>query len=154
MIKLKSSDGEIFEVEENYLNKSKVLCELKDFLKPDEELHVKEVEGKTLSKVIEYLKHHVNEEPKEIPKPLPSADLKPLLSEWDYNYISSFSLEDTVDLVNAANHLDINDLINLASARIASEMKNCSVEEARIKFGVKCDMTEEEMKEMDKYPLD
>ena len=44
MIKLKSSDGEIFEVEENYLNKSKVLCELKDFLKPDKELLVKEVE--------------------------------------------------------------------------------------------------------------
>ena len=129
-------------------------CELKEFLKPDEDLLVKEVEGKTLSKVIEYLKHYVNEEPKEIPKPLPSADLKPLLSEWDYNYISSFSLEDTVDLVNVANYLDINDLVNLASARIGSEMINCSLEEARIKFGIKGDMTEEEMKEMDKYPLD
>ena len=31
---------------------------------------VKEVEGKILNKVIEYLKHYVNEEPKEIPKPL------------------------------------------------------------------------------------
>ena len=154
MIKLKSSDGEIFEVEENYLNKSKVLCELKEFLKPDEELYVKEVEGKTLSKVIEYLKHYVNEEPKEIPKPLPSADLKQLLSEWDYNYISPFSLYETVDLVNAANYLDINGLVNLASARVASEMINCSVEEARKKFGIKEDMTEEELNEMDKYPLD
>ena len=154
MIKLKSSDGEIFEVEENYLNKSKVLCELKEFLKPDEDLLVKEVEGKTLSKVIEYLKHYVNEEPKEIPKPLPSADLKPLLSEWDYNYISPPPLEDVVNLVNAANYLDISDLINLASARLASEMINCSVEEARKKFGIKGDMTEEEIKEMDKYPLD
>ena len=154
MIKLKSSDGEIFEVEENYLNKSKVLCELKEFLKPDEDLLVKEVEGKTLSKVIEYLKHYVNEEPKEIPKPLPSADLKQLLSEWDYNYISPFSLYETVDLVNAANYLDINGLVNLASARLASEMINCSVEEARKKFGIKGDMTEEELNEMDKYPLD
>ena len=154
MIKLKSSDGEIFEVEENYLNKSKVLCELKEFLKPDEDLLVKEVEGKTLSEVIEYLKHYVNEEPKEIPKPLPSPDLKQVLSEWDYNYISYFSLEEIVDLVNAASYLDINGLVNLASAKLASEMINCPVEEAREKFGIKVDMTEEDIKEMDYYPLD
>ena len=154
MIKLKSSDGKIFEVEENCLNRAKMFHELKDIFNEDQEIMIKGVDGKTLSKVIEYLKYHVNEEPKEIPKPLPGPDLKPILSEWDYNYISPPPLEDVVNLVNAANYLDISDLINLASARLASEMINCPVEEARKKFGIKTDMTEEEKAEYDKYPID
>ena len=63
-------------------------------------------------------------------------------------------MEDTVDLVNAANYLDIKDLVNLASAKLASEMISCSVEEAREKFGIKSNMTEEELVEYDKYPLE
>ena len=153
MIKLKSSDGQIFEVEENCLNRAKLFHELKDVLNSEQEILIKDVEGKTLSKVIEYLKYHVNEEPKEIPKPLPDPDLKQILSEWDYNYISPLPIEDAVDLINAANYLDISDLVNLAAAKLASEMVNCTKEEAREKFGVKNDMTEEELEEFKKYPL-
>ena len=91
---------------------------------------------------------------KEIPRPLPSADLKSFISEWDYNFITPLPLEDVIELINAANFLDINDLITLSSARIASEMINCPCEEARDKFGIKPDMSEEEMEEYDKYPLD
>ena len=154
MVKLKSKDGEKFEVGENCLDRSKLFIEFKDIWNLEQEIMIKGADGKTLSKVIEYLKYHVNEEPKEIPKPLPGPDLKPILSEWDYNYISPPPLEDVVNLVNAANYLDISDLINLASARLASEMINCPVEEARKKFGIKTDMTEEEKAEYDKYPID
>ncbi len=154
MVKLKSKDGEKFEVGENCLDRSKLFIEFKDIWNLEQEIMIKGVDGKTLSKVIEYLKYHVNEEPKEIPKPLPGPDLKPILSEWDYNYISPPPLADVVNLVHAGNYLDISDLINLASARLASEMINCPVEEARKKFGIKTDMTEEEKAEYDKYPID
>ena len=154
MVKLKSKDGEKFEVGDNCLNRSKVFIEFKDILNLEQEITIKGVDGQTLCKVIEYLEHHVNEEPKEIPKPLPGPDLKPILSEWDYNYITPLPLDNVVNIVNAANYLDIRDLINLASARLASEMINCPVEEARAKFGIKNDMTEEEKAEYDKYPLD
>ena len=154
MVKLKSKDGEKFEVGDNCLNRSKVFIEFKDILNLEQEITIKGVDGQTLCKVIEYLEHHVNEEPKEIPKPLPGPDLKPILSEWDYNYITPLPLDNVVNIVNAANYLDIRDLINLASARLASEMINCPVEEAREKFGIKNDMTEEEKAEYDKYPLD
>ena len=40
------------------------------------------------------------------------------------------------------------------AARLAHEMCNCEDEEARRKFGIECDMTEEEIAEIDKYPLD
>ena len=153
--KIKSKDGQIFEVEENCLGKSTVLKGLiNDFPDPEAELPTNEVDGKTLSIVIEYLKHYQNSEPKEIPKPLPGPDLKPILDKWDFDYISPLSLETCIDLVNAANYLGINELVNLTSARLASEMINCPIEEARAKFGIVPDMTEEEMAEYDKYPLD
>jgi len=153
--KIKSKDGQTFEVEEKCLGMSKVLKDLvNDFPEPEKELPVNEVEGKCLERIIDYLKHYETERPKEIPKPLPSPDLKQVVSEWDYNYINPLKLEEVVDLVNAANFLDIPDLVNLSSAKLASEMINCPVEEAREKFGIKCDMTEEEKAEYDKYPLD
>ena len=62
-------------------------------------------------------------------------------------------MEDCIVLVNAANYFDIPELVNLACARLASEMINCSIDEAREKFGIKSDFTEEELQEMDKYPL-
>ena len=153
--KLKSKDGQTFDLEEKYFELSKLLKGLAtDFPDPNSELPINEVDGKVLSKIIDYLKHYETEKPKEIPKPLPSSDLKPILSKFDYDYITPLSLEECVDLVNAANYLDSPELVNLTCARLASEMINCSIEEAREKFGIKCDMTEEEIKEMDKYPLD
>ena len=153
--KLKSKDGVQFEVEEKYLQNSKFLMGLmEDFKDSDEELNINDVTGATLTKVIEYLKHYETEKPKEIPKPLPNSDLKPILSKWDYDYITALSLEEIIDLINAANFLNIPELVNLASVRIASELTNCPVEEARIKFGIINDMNEEEMKEINKYPLD
>ena len=154
ILKLKSSDGKIFEIEESVLKRANFFKQLKDILNPNEEINIKDVNSKELIKIIEYLKHYQNEEPKSIPRPLPSSDLKPVLSDWDYNYISLISLEECIDLVNAANFFGIKELVGLACARISSEMTNCSIEEARAKFGIVSDLTEEEMEEYDKCPLD
>ena len=153
--KLKSEDGQVFEVEESCLLKSKYLKDLmSDYPDADQEINISQIDGKNLSKIIEYLRHYENEKPKEIPKPLTSSDLKPILSSWDYNFINSMSLEECIDLVNAANFLYITELVNLACAKLASEMMNGPIEQVREKFGIKSDMTEEEMKKFEKYKLD
>ena len=155
IVKIRSKNGKVYEINERCLEMSEFLKNLASGLtNPEEELYFKEIDDKYLEKIIEYLKHHQYEKPEEIPKPLPSADLKPLLSEWDYEFIMPFTLKECVDLINSANDLDINELVNLCSARLAYEMINCSIEEAREKFGIVPDMTEEEMREMDNYPLD
>ena len=155
IVKIRSKNGKVYEINEQCLEMSEFLKNLASGLtNPEEELYFKEIDDKYLEKIIEYLKHHQYEKPEEIPKPLPSADLKPLLSEWDYEFIMPFTLKECVDLINSANDLDINELVNLCSARLAYEMINCSIEEAREKFGIVPDMTEEEMREMDNYPLD
>ena len=153
--KLKSSDGKTFEVNEKILSTSKFFKDLiNDYPQPDQEITINQVDGKNLEKIIEYLKHYETEKPKEIPKPLPNNDLKSILSEWDYNFINPLSIADLIDLINAANFLDIGDLVSLTAAKLAAEMLTGTIEEVREKFGIKCDMTEEEIAEVDKYPLD
>ena len=51
-------------------------------------------------------------------------------------------------------YLQIDGLVYIIAAKLAHERSNCTVEEARQKFGIECDMTEEEIAEIDKYPLD
>ena len=159
-VKLKSSDGKIFEVPIDILHKSKLFTDINQNDEDEEnEIELKEVDGKNLERIIEYLKHYKDIEPKEIPKPFPErtddAFLRSILNDdWTFDYIQSMTLEEAVNLINAANYLQIDGLINILAAKLAHEMCNCEVEEARRKFGIECDMTEEEVAEYDKYPLD
>ena len=147
--KLKSEDGQLFEVEENILCVSQYLKDLIDFYPdPDSEININQVDGKNLSKIIEYLKHYEHSKPKEIPKPLPSGDLKQILDEWDYNFINPLTIEECIDLLNGANFLDITELVVLCSAKIASEMLVGTVDEVLDKFTWK-DITEEELKDLE-----
>ena len=159
-VKLKSSDGKIFEVPIDILQKSKLFNDINQNDEDEEnEIELKEVDGKNLERIIEYLKHYKDIEPKEIPKPFPErtddAFLRSILNDdWTFDYIQSMTLEEAINLVNAANYLQIDGLINILTAKLSHEMCNCDVEEQRRKFGIECDMTEEEIAENDKYPLD
>ena len=159
--KLKSSDGAVKEVKSELLNKSKLLKGLvEDYQGDDDEIPLNEVDSKNLDLIIKYLEHYKGDlEPKEIPKPFPErtddAFLKGILNDdWTFDYLQSLSIEEAINLVNAANYLQIDGLISILAAKLAHEMCNCEVEEARKKFGIECDMTEEEIAEIDKYPLD
>ena len=154
-VKLITSDNVTREVDVNLLKK----CILLKDNQGGEEVILNEVDAKNLDLIIQYLEHYKDMEPKEIPKPFPERTdeefLKGILNdEWTYNYLTNQSLEDLINLVNAANYLQIDGLINIIAAKLAHEMCNCEVEEARKKFGIECDMTDEEIAEIDKYPLD
>ena len=154
-VKLITNDNVTREVDVNLLKKSKILKDNQG----GEEVKLNEVDDKNLDLIIQYLEHYKDMEPKEIPKPFPERTdeefLKGILNdEWTYNYLTNQSLEDLINLVNAANYLQIDGLINIIAAKLAHEMCNCEVEEARVKFGIECDMSDEEIAEIDKYPLD
>ena len=154
-VKLITSDNVTREVDVNLLKK----CILLKDNQGGEEVILNEVDAKNLDLIIQYLEHYKDMEPKEIPKPFPERTdeefMKGILNdEWTYNYLTNQSLEDLINLVNAANYLQIDGLINIIAAKLAHEMCNCEVEEARKKFGIECDMTDEEIAEIDKYPLD
>ena len=157
-VKLMSSDGKIYEVPDTILQKSTLLKELTTD-NEGEVITLKEVNEECLKRVIEYLYHYKDFEPKEIPKPFPdNCDanfLRSILNdEWTFNYLNNLSIDKAIDMINAANYLQIDGLTNLLSAKLAYELSNCSVEEARQKFGIEDDFTPEEKEEFDKYPLD
>ena len=142
--KLKSEDNQIFEIEVESLKLSNFLNNLIiDFPDEEDEILISQVDGKNLKLIIDFLNHYQNQKVEKIPKPLPSGDLKLYLDEWDYNYINPLSLEECIDLLNAAQTLDIEEIINLASAKIASEMLIGTVNEVLEKFRIKEDKKEE-----------
>ena len=159
-VKLKSTDGIIREVDAFLLNKSKLLSGLlMDYPDDNSVIPLCEVDAKNLDLIIQYLVHYKDMEPKEIPRPFPERTdeefFKGILNdEWTYNYLTNLTLEELCHLIDAANYLKIDGLINIIAAKLSHEMCNCTVEEARQKFGIECDMTEEEIAEIDKYPLD
>jgi hypothetical protein len=158
-VKLKTSDNVIKEVDSDILMKSKLLEGLMKDFEEEEIFTLPDVDSKNLDLVIKYLEHYKDMEPKEIPKPFPERTdeefMKGILNDqWTYDYLTNQTLEELINLVNAAYYLQIEGLLNIIAAKLAHEMCNCEVEEARKKFGIECDMTEEEIAEIDKYPLD
>ena len=155
IVKLKSSDGKLYEVPYDVIKKSKLL---ENSNEDENVILLNEIDSKNFDLVLKYLNHFKDKEPKEIPKPFPERTdeefFRSILDDdWTYNFLQ-MSIEDAISLVNAADFLQLDGLINLLAAKLAHEMCNCEVEEARRKFGIECDMTEEEIEEYDKYPLD
>ena len=160
IVKLKSKDNQIYEVSIDLLEKAKLISGIvEDASDEDDTIFLREIDEINLIRIIDYLVHYQKEEPKEIPKPFPErtddAFLRSILNDdWTFDFLQNMTLEEAIHLVNAANYLEIDGLINILAAKLAHEMCNCEVEEARRKFGIECDMTEEEIAEYDKYPLD
>ena len=160
IVKLKSKDNQIYEVPIDILEKAKLISGIVDDASDeDDTIFLREIDEINLIRIIDYLVHYQKEEPKEIPKPFPErtddAFFRSILNDdWTFDYIQSMTLEEAINLINVANYLQIDGLINILTAKLTHEMRNCDVEEARRKFGIECDMTEEELAEYDKYPLD
>ena len=110
----------------------------------DDPIPLLEVEDKILVKIIEYLEHFNGTAPPEIEKPLKSQNLKEVTDEWSANFIEAMSLELIVDLTVAANYMEIQCLLDLNCAKIASMCKDKSEEEIFKTFGITETFSEEE----------
>ena len=156
-VKLKSIDNKIFEVPIDILRKVKLISRIVEQARDEGKIILlREIEGKQLEQVIQYVKHYKNFEPKKIPKPFPERTdekfLRGILNdEWTFDFLQGLTLEEAISLVNSAHYLRIKGLLNILAAKLSYEMCNCEVEEARAKFGIECDTAEEEIEEFDKY---
>ncbi|KAL5716917.1 hypothetical protein ACHQM5_010021 [Ranunculus cassubicifolius] len=135
MITLKSSDDEIFQVEESILSESQTLKHLIEDDCTDQEIPLANVSASTVAKVIEYLKKHADSGA--------DADLK----KWDANFVKL----DQVDLFNltiAANYLEIKSLMDLTCQTIADKVKTMPAKKIAKYFNITCDFTPEEIEEI------
>ena len=153
-IYLISVDNHKIEIDSKAAMKSSVLKEeMSKSNKKNIEYKLKEVKYEILKKIVEYLNYYRNKTPREIPKPTPSENMSAFLEEWDFNYITNVDLDTTFDLMNGANELGIQSLLDLASTKIAWIFKNKDVDELRGMFSTGCDLTPKELKEYQELQL-
>ena len=149
-----SSDNQKIEIDRESAKKSGLLNGL--ISSPNQQqdpIQLPDIKMNILNKIIEYLTHYKDKVPKDIPKPMPSANLNEVVDEWDANFINSIEIDSVFDLINASNYLDITSLFDLSCAKIASLMKGKTSQEIRTMFNVECDLTEEELKEYEEYQI-
>lgn len=105
------------------------------------------VEYDILVKVIKYCEHYLQEKMDEIEKPLKSKEMKQVVSEWYANYIE-LDQQALFAVILAANLLEIQPLLDLSCAKVATMIKGKSPEEIRQTFNIVNDFTPEEEKQI------
>ena len=139
-----SSDGQKFEISVKAAMRSQIMKEsIMGNNQEEIEFNANNIEGDILKKIVEYLEHYENEEPKEIERPLPSLNFKECVDEWDYNFID-VDINTIFKIINASNYLNIPPLLELSSAKMASIIKGKTTEEVRQLFGIQNEFTPEE----------
>lgn len=76
-----------------------------------------------MRKIIEFSEHYKSNDPPEIEKPLSKNSLKDLVDPWDEQFINLPNQEELLELLLAANYLDIKSLIELCCAKVATMIK-------------------------------
>lgn len=110
----------------------------------DQEVPLPNVNMKTLEKVLQFCNYHIENPMPEIPKPITSSDLKTIVGSAYGTFIQSFQQEELFEIINAANFMDIQSLLDLACAQVATQIRGKTPEEIRATFNIENDFTPEE----------
>ena len=139
-----SSDGEKIETSAKAAMRSTLIKDsIQDCRDDIIEFTANNVKGNILKKIVEYLEHYKDTEPKEIERPLPSQNFKECVDEFDFNF-TEIDLDMLFEIILASNYLDIKPLQELASAKVASILKGKTTEEIRRTFNITNEFTPEE----------
>ncbi|XP_073111310.1 SKP1-like protein 1A [Elaeis guineensis] len=144
-IVLRSSDGEEFEVEVATARQSKMISNMINDGCVEGSIPLFNVDARTLAKVIEYCRRHAGATRILDEYDNPNEEIK----SWDATYID---VHQTIlyDILQAADYLEIKDLLDLACEQVANIIRGKHVEEIRNTFNIKNDFTVEEEKEIRK----
>ena len=96
-----------------------------------------------LEKVIDFCKYLKDHQAPEIEKPLKSNDMASVVDPWYADYIN-LEQEVLFELIMASNYLDIKPLLELSCAKVATLIKNKSIQEIRKFFNIENDFSPEE----------
>ena len=142
-VKLLCSDGEEVEIDIDVAEKSVLIKGLIDDTGTDDQIPLPNVKRPILEKVIDFCKHLKDHQAPEIEKPLKSTDMQSVVDPWYADYIN-LEQEVLFELIMASNYLDIKPLLELSCAKVASMIKNKSIQEIRKFFNIENDFSPEE----------
>lgn len=138
-IKLRSSDEEMFEVEEIVAFQSLTIKNMVEDTGSDAAVPLPNVTSKVLAKIVEYCKYHTKDGGSG-----PSEDDK---KAFDAEFVK-VDQQTLFDLILAANYLNIKDLLDLLCQTVADMIKSKTPEEVRKIFNIVNDFTPEEEEEV------
>ncbi|CAF2410123.1 unnamed protein product [Rotaria sp. Silwood2] len=151
IIKIKSNDDQIFEIDQGVVEQSSTIKTLSDLMDVgDVPIPLPNVKASILGPIVDFCNHHKND-PK--PEPLdddddddPNKDIyEPKRSddicEWDQNFIKQFTVQEGTlfDIIMAANYLGIKTLLAVGCKTIANMVRGKSSSEVREMFNISYD---------------
>jgi len=152
MIKLQSSDGEIFDVEVKVAQCSMTIKQMLEDLgmeeNDDEVIPLPNVSAAILRKVIHWANHH-----KDDPPPAEDDENKEKrtddISSWDADFLK-VDQGTLFELILAANYLDIKGLLDVTCKTVANMIKGKTPEEIRKTFNIRNDFSPAEEEQVRK----
>ncbi|KAL7305566.1 hypothetical protein TKK_0002299 [Trichogramma kaykai] len=130
IVHLQSSDEVIFDVELSIAKRSGLIKTMIEHLGEDnlnEYLPLSKIKSNTLEMVIEFAMYHKD-------SPIPDNVKEVEMTEWDENFLK-VDMQTLVDLINAANFLEMKDLLGLACTKMRSYLIG-SPENIHIPFSI------------------
>lgn len=89
-----------------------------------------------LVKIKEFFEEHKYEKPAPIPYPLSSANLSDFISGWDLAFVAGFSRDEFQIFYDMVDYLQIQVLMELCGATIASWFKGKTIDQIQQDFGL------------------
>lgn len=148
-IELLDNEGKAYKVSKKGACLSTVV---KNALEKDptaKQIPTKHITGPVIEKIVAWCNRHAKVPPPKIAEPIPSNDLKECgIDEFDVKLVDDTKLM-VFEIILAANYLDIQGLLYLASAKIATYIRDKTPAEIREAFDI-TEPTPEEEEEIEK----
>ncbi|GLJ36408.1 hypothetical protein SUGI_0730980 [Cryptomeria japonica] len=156
-VRLKSSDDEMFEVDQAVVFESETIKNMIEDTGVESVVPLPNVSSNILAKVMEYCKYHVEAaKTSEEKSAISEEDVK----KWDQEFVkvdqatlfdlilASYFVYPDLGSMKAANYLNINNLLHFTCQTVADMIEGKSPEEIRKTFNIKNDFTPEEEAEV------
>jgi len=118
------------------------------------EIDIPKVGNNCLAHVVKFLKHHATEPMHELTTPLNGTDIDTILASqpWYRSYISDMDRPMVFRIVQAANYMEIQPLLDIACLRVSTELVGKTAEEIRTILNLPKMTPEEEEEARKKHP--
>lgn len=146
MIILKSSDDIEYKI--NVIKIFEICGLVKEIIEDvendeDIEINLIKVDGNILKIIIEFLEYYsLNEEMKTITNPLQSYKIEELVQKWYCDFLIKYKSY-YIEILNAADYMHIDPLINLICIKIAINLQGKTSEEIRKELDIDTNDDEE-----------
>ncbi|KAG9444169.1 hypothetical protein H6P81_015509 [Aristolochia fimbriata] len=148
MVRLRSSDGEVFEVEESVAKVAKTLQDMLEEDCADAVIPITCVRAPILTKVIDYCKDQVMISSSSSTTNNPNERTEQERKAWGQKFMEGVDSSTLCELLVASNFLNIEGLLNLGVDKMVSMIQGKYPQEIRDMFNVVNDFTPEEEEEI------